>query len=63
MGINKDMEILDDIENYIDIKGESKDIDMKEEKNLNANEDINLSDNYKIELDKMIKEYSSGKDD
>ena len=62
MGINKEMEILDDLADEIENKGYPNKILNDDEDLENNNNDINKSDNYKNELDNLIKEYPTDQD-
>ena len=62
MGINKEMEILDDLADEIENKGYLNKINLNDDNDLeNNNSDINMSDNYKDKLDNLIKEYPADK--
>ena len=63
MGINKEMEILDDLADEIENKEYPNKINLNYDEDLeNNNNDINKSDNYKNELDNLIKEYPTDQD-
>ena len=58
MGINKEMEILDDLADEIENKEYPNKINLNYDEDLeNNNNDINKSDNYKNELYNLIKVY------